>query len=437
MVDRYAAVLYLLVALFGSSSWLSVNSIWMELSLLTQDLPEGWSLPSYLAAVIQIACIGPVIYSLIHKCTRVTIHKASTILILLIFCTMLTLLLAFSWNWTFVFLGGEHSVALITITFFMALVNATSNVLFMPYMAAFHPQYLTAYFVGMGFSALVPSIVSLIQGTMVYECVPAIPISNGSHAEVLVPKYSPARFHVQTFNLIMFVWMCLSTMSFVMLHWFVPTQPRLSASARRLSATAVANADERAPLQDKPIVAETRANVVTSDSSGVRYWILLFCLALVCAQMNSVLPSVQSYASLSYSLLTYHLALSLANLFHPIACFAPLWIKTSNTTILVSLTILTSALGGLIVILALQSPTPMLHGSVWGASIPIITSILTAFLNSYLRTVLTSVVREGSADNESRLFWCGVVMQIGSFLGACVMFPLVNFLHVFQPAKLC
>lgn len=45
---------YVLVALFGSSSWLSTNSIWMELSLLTQKLPEGWSLPSYLSAVVQV-----------------------------------------------------------------------------------------------------------------------------------------------------------------------------------------------------------------------------------------------------------------------------------------------------------------------------------------------------------------------------------------------
>lgn len=46
----------------------------------------------------------------------------------------------------------------------MALVNGTSNVLFMPYMATFHASYLTAYFVGMGLSALFPSVVSILQG---------------------------------------------------------------------------------------------------------------------------------------------------------------------------------------------------------------------------------------------------------------------------------
>uniref|UniRef100_A0A0M3IP38 Riboflavin transporter n=1 Tax=Ascaris lumbricoides TaxID=6252 RepID=A0A0M3IP38_ASCLU len=47
-------IVYAFVALFGSSSWLSTNSIWMELPLLTDRLPEGWSLPSYLAAVVQV-----------------------------------------------------------------------------------------------------------------------------------------------------------------------------------------------------------------------------------------------------------------------------------------------------------------------------------------------------------------------------------------------
>lgn len=72
--------------------------------------------------------------------------------------------MAFLWDKTAPIFGAERSIALIIIMFFMALVNATSNVLFMPYMATFHPTYLTAYFVGMGLSSLIPSVFSLIQG---------------------------------------------------------------------------------------------------------------------------------------------------------------------------------------------------------------------------------------------------------------------------------
>uniref|UniRef100_A0AC34R379 Uncharacterized protein n=2 Tax=Panagrolaimus sp. JU765 TaxID=591449 RepID=A0AC34R379_9BILA len=120
---------YIFVAIFGSSSWLSTNAVWMELSLMVESLPEGWSLPSYLSAVVQIACIGPLLYSIIHKCTDYDIPKAPVIQALLVFCTACQLALAFLWDRQMYIFGQERSVALIIIMFFMALVNATSNVL--------------------------------------------------------------------------------------------------------------------------------------------------------------------------------------------------------------------------------------------------------------------------------------------------------------------
>lgn len=47
-------LVFILVVIFGSTSWMGTNSIWMQLPLLTADLPEGWGLPSFLAAVVQV-----------------------------------------------------------------------------------------------------------------------------------------------------------------------------------------------------------------------------------------------------------------------------------------------------------------------------------------------------------------------------------------------
>jgi riboflavin transporter 2 len=173
-------LIYTLVAIFGSSSWLSINSVWLELSLLTQKLPEGWSLPSYLTLTIQVchldikvylilfqlACVAPLIYTLLLKCAKVTVNAPPLIFILMLVCTIAEFLLAFFWDYTYDIFGVRRSAALMILLFVMAMVNATSNVLFMPYMAAFHPNYLTAYFVGMGLSSLIPSIVSLAQGKL-------------------------------------------------------------------------------------------------------------------------------------------------------------------------------------------------------------------------------------------------------------------------------
>lgn len=39
---------------FGVSSWLAINGLWMELPSLVNVLPEGWNLPAYLSIIIQV-----------------------------------------------------------------------------------------------------------------------------------------------------------------------------------------------------------------------------------------------------------------------------------------------------------------------------------------------------------------------------------------------
>ncbi|KAK0413559.1 hypothetical protein QR680_006869 [Steinernema hermaphroditum] len=412
------AVTYILVVIFGSSSWLSTNSIWMELPLLTQHLPEGWSLPSYLAAVVQLACIGPLAYSIVHKCSDYTVPTAPAIQILLVFCTIITGALSYFWPVTVTVAGTPHSLALIGIMFGMALVNATSNVLFMPYMSMYHPSYLTAYFVGMGLSSLVPSIVSLVQGTGRYDCI------QNNVTGLLAPHYYPSRFDVSTFNLIMFGWMSLATVSFALLHWTPlggPKEFKTTKSSDRLPP------DEASPLQPKEKKTHTMA----------RYFTLLFLVAFNCAQMNGIVPSIQSFAMLPYSQMTYHLALTLSNIASPIVCFLPLLLQPKTVFSMSILTGLATFFTGLIVTLAAASPDPIGREYWWGGVIAVFCSVIASALHSYLRTVFAGVLCEGAEDKESRLFWCGVFIQIGSFIGSSIMFPLVNVYGLFTSAPAC
>lgn len=55
--------------------------------------------------------------------------------------------------------------------FGLSLVDCTSSLTFLPFMGNFHPSYTTSYFVGMGVSALVPSVLALIQGAGRFKCV--------------------------------------------------------------------------------------------------------------------------------------------------------------------------------------------------------------------------------------------------------------------------
>jgi riboflavin transporter 2 len=418
---------YILVAVFGSSSWLSTNSVWMELSLMVEFLPEGWTLPSYLSAVVQLACVGPLLYSILHKCTNFDIPKAPVIQGLLVLCTACSLAMAFLWDRTSIIFGAERSITLIIIMFFMALVNATSNVLFMPYMATFHPTYLTAYFVGMGLSSLIPSVFSLIQGTGTYECTKNI--STG----IIEPHYLSPKFTVQGYNIIMFAWLSLTVVAFAFLHWGRHLIQREKPKTQPDDTTSDSPADEFSPLNTQTF----SENGKDDRTSFTRYCILLGCLAFICAQMNGIVPNIQSYSALPYSQLTYHLALALGNLAQAVACFIPLWIQPRSIPILTLLTVIASGFCGYIVVLAGQSPQPFLVQSFWGGFLSVFASIVAASLHAYLRTVFTSVIREDNPDSESRLFWCGVFMQIGSFIGTSIMFPLVNVAHLFQSAPAC
>ena len=60
-------LIYLLVTLFGCGSWVAMNGIWVELPNLVPNLPEGWTLPSYLAVICQLANVGPITYTVLHS----------------------------------------------------------------------------------------------------------------------------------------------------------------------------------------------------------------------------------------------------------------------------------------------------------------------------------------------------------------------------------
>ncbi|XP_058535971.1 solute carrier family 52, riboflavin transporter, member 3-like [Ochotona princeps] len=156
---------HLLVCIFGTGSWVAINGLWVELPLLVTELPEGWNLPSYLTVVIQLANIGPLLVSLLHCFRPGCLSEVPVIFTVLGVGTLACLLIAFLWNMTSWLQGGQHSVAFVVLTFFLALVDCTSSVTFLPFMSRLPSYYLTTFFMGEGLSGLLPALVALAQGS--------------------------------------------------------------------------------------------------------------------------------------------------------------------------------------------------------------------------------------------------------------------------------
>ncbi|KIH54646.1 hypothetical protein ANCDUO_15206, partial [Ancylostoma duodenale] len=232
--------------------------------------------------------------------------------------------LVFLWWWTVSIGSGQYSVALYLLLFGLALVNATSNVLFMPFMAQFHSAYLNAYFVGMGLSSLIPSLLSLAQGAGNYEC------------EGAEPVFSPPRFQASAFFFVIFVWTVIATVAFEILcrtdeHNSGQAKSREAAREDTPLKKEKSKRIEQMQVDEHCEELNSKAEVKSAPApkpsiGGVSYAVLLIATAIVNAQMNGVIPSVQSFAALPYSQATYHYGIALANVVSPAMSFLPFFI---------------------------------------------------------------------------------------------------------------
>lgn len=166
-----ALLIHLLVCTFGMGSWVAINGIWVELPLLVAELPEGWYLPSYLTVTIQLANVGPLLFTLLHHFRPGCVSEVPVIFAVLGVGTIACTLFAFLWNVTSWVQGSLRSITFMVLTFFLALVDCTSSVTFLPFMSQLSTHYLTTYFVGEGLSGLLPALVALAQGSGLTTCV--------------------------------------------------------------------------------------------------------------------------------------------------------------------------------------------------------------------------------------------------------------------------
>ena len=160
---------YLLFCAFGVGSWVALNGIWGELSILVTTLPECYDLPAILSVVTQLANVGPIVYIILklslhrHSVQTITIETAAVYVIVsigLVSCVLLSIL----WDRTAVVAGETYSVALIVLTFCLALADCTSTLVFIPIMKHFPATYISALYIGEGLSGVLPSLTALSQG---------------------------------------------------------------------------------------------------------------------------------------------------------------------------------------------------------------------------------------------------------------------------------
>lgn len=443
---------HVLACLFGMGSWVAINGMWVELPLIVTDIPEGWYLPSYLTVLIQMANIGPLFVTLMHRFRPGTLDERPVIYSIVILGVIATFLLAFFWQHTVTLGGSLHSVPLLGLSFLLSVVDCTSSVTFLPFMMRLHPQYLTTYFAGEGLSGLVPALVALIQGVGVVHCENVTLSANNTANNSttlngeLQAIYQPSKFSAQIFFLFLSAMMVVCLVAFILLNCHpAVTRERinnlyydtdLAQEKREQGLSLHAQSPEQKPMISPQEAArwEPRSSFGRGTYSNCEVVFIFIVLAWVNALTNAVLPSVQSYSCLPYGNQAYHLAATMAAVANPVACFIAMFAPQRSLIFMGVLTLFGSGFGAYIMAMAALSPCPFLVHSVSGTVVIVLAWILFVLLLSYVKVIIGVILRD---EGHSALVWCGAVVQLGSMVGAVSMFPLVSVYGLFKSGDAC
>ena len=354
---------YGLVCLFGIGSWIAINGIWAEISILVNCSPEGYKLPAVLVVMIQIANVGPLSYTIVkylfYRCKLQTyqIHlEIGTIFILIVIGISACVLLSFFWNWTYF-----HGLPLFTIVFFLALVDCTSSVVFIPFMKHFPPVYLSALYIGEGFSGLLPSLFALVQGS-IRDNVTCT--GNVSLHESLGIRFGP-----NIFFLFLGGMMLLCGLSFVgiitipAVRKYMVKYPHIPNQHSQVGIRGKEDGDQgginnKEGAQDRLLVSKIAhfsvMNICRLIWSNADLYI---CLSVLSFLNNGALSAVSSFTFLPYGNNVYHITINLALLANPLMSLVFILLPSKSRVVTVVTTVITCVLGIYILVMT-QHPVP-------------------------------------------------------------------------------
>ncbi|KAF3691604.1 Riboflavin transporter 2 [Channa argus] len=446
---------HVLACLFGMGSWVAINGMWVELPLVVPEIPEHWYLPSYLTVIIQMANIGPLFITLMHRFRPGSLDERPVIYCIVGLGIIATFLLAFFWKHTVTIGGSLHSVPLLMLSFLLSIVDCTSSVTFLPFMMRLRPQYLTTYFAGEGLSGLVPALVALIQGVGVVHCQNVTLAGSANEtadnssmfgSSELEAIYQPAKFSAQVFFIFLSAMMVVCLVAFILLnHHPAVARERKNdlyfsgdqdPGKRQQGLSLHAQTPEQKPMISpmEAVRREPRSSFGSGTYSNFEVIFIFIVLAWVNALTNGVLPSVQSYSCLPYGNKAYHLAATMASIANPVACFIAMFMPIRSLIFMGFLTVLGSVFGAYIMAMAALSPCPLLVHSAYGTIVIVLTWILFVLCLSYIKVIIGVILRD---EGYSALVWCGAVVQLGSMVGASSMFPLVSVYGLFKSGDPC
>lgn len=437
----------LLIVLFGVSSWVGVNGLWVELPILVKKLPESWKLASYIVITTQIANLGPVVFSAARKKWSQKVLEVPIIHASLAVVITSCILLSIFWESKTYIFNELHSTALLILTFFVSCVDCTSSLLYLPFIANFKEQYVISYMIGAGLSGPISGMLALSQGVGGYtECinktVENITEYGNETTFVLEPYYPPPRFSVNIFFMALSLQMIISWIAFFLLNK-LPQAQKERVCLMPISRPSIPALEENFQSSVEKDISSSIEKTTSSEQNLLgkpfltrsQYATLLVIQGFVNMLHNGILLSIQTYSCLPYGSLPYHLVVTLSSFANPLCCFIAVFFPVTNVFKVICFTVFSAGWGSYILLLALSSPNPPLVGTVLGSFLVVFAWVTVAGTTAFIKACIASILRRDGG--QVALFQCGVVTQVGSMSGAIISFCMIQYTTLFHSYSPC
>lgn len=400
--------------LLGFPTWALVDGTWAMLSQLANNVPEGYSISSYLMVALTLGNFFPIFIG--STCRK---YFSNTHLPVMIFAILFTglsagVLLSQFWKSSTQYRGTNISLPLFILFFSAGSCSALSNVTHYSYVSKWPAEHTTWLATGMGLGSMTTGLLALTQG--------------------LVPN--DTAFTVELYYILLALFYLPAIASLLVLEKLDSSHVN-SDNNNINSNTDIVDVDYQKPLtsgiqiqlESDPILPGKQGGL-RSDFAFVKEHIDLLCLQLIISSLGyGLIPSIIStfcgkFANKSTALL---FSTSIGAVVDPIfRSLTHMYRITSVSGFYLSTAVLVS-LGVVMAVLTSLPPTSAVFQSNNTTCIPILLYIsfngLNAFTNTSIFRHFKHVIPHHRVQQSYRLL--GVASQTGALLGTTLTFGII------------
>ncbi|CAF1067076.1 unnamed protein product [Rotaria sordida] len=329
-------------------------------------------------------------------------------------------LLSQYWNKTSWIFDGQHSVLFIFFVFLLGTLGTTSTITYYDYMKRYNAKLLDALLFGENLACVVPVILALIQG------IGGEPICLSNSIQI---EYSQPRFSVQVYFWILTFIIFLSFIAFLILEWAKIADSYRIEDYKSLNTYELNSQTDTSSLIQSESSFELMSTKLYHSLLAIAYFSYIF--------LYGILPIIITYAMLPYS----HTAFYISRIIPPITGPLSVIINRVNKNRLglssiIILCFIATCTSTYVIIIAILSPCPPLHDTVFGAIIALACVFTSQLLYNYVRVVIANRIRQEYKCNNG-LFWLGAAFRMGALSGTIPMYVLINIFHIFKSREAC